>query len=337
MPARRHRPANRHLDAGDVRSILRQLSVGATVAQCARTHACDPKTIRNVRAAGTTARDAPKPRRTNPAIVKRRKKAVELAVKEIKCSSGRRRRAYPSCLAIARELRVSTSTVRRDLRESGLVSRVRPKRPRLDYSDCQTRKQFAGRMLRVYTLKEREHIAFSDEKLFDTNDHGNNREWRHRHQEANPRVFEKWAPKVMVWGVIGVNYRKLHFFERGEKVDAPAYQNAIKKALPEIRRRGFLFQQDGARSHTAATTTAFLKRRRIVVLDGFPPRSPDLNPIEHMWALVQKRLMDHYEGDLEKAVRDAWEAVPTKDVNSLVCSFSRRLAQTKAKNGRFVK
>lgn len=259
-----------------------------------------------------------------------------MAVKSVKSLAGRPRRQFPSCRAIALELHVSASTVRRDLHATGLVSRSRPKRPCMTDADCKRRKDFASKMLREHTTKELQSIAFSDEKLFDTNDHGHDREWRLRTDQPTPREFEKWAPKVMVWGAIGFNYRALQFFERGVKVDAVVYQEVIKKHLPTIRRRKLMFQQDGARSHTAATTMEVLKASKVALLEGFPARSPDLSPIENMWALVQRKLGDFYDGDLENAVRLAWRSIDTAVVNNLVLSFPRRLKLVKDQNGRFV-
>ena len=43
----------------------------------------------------------------------------------------------------------------------------------------------------------------------------------------------------------------------------------------------FVLMQDGARAHTSMVTTRFLEDSGIQVMD-WPPRSPDLNCIEHL-------------------------------------------------------
>ena len=334
MPPR-VRPANRNLDPGDVRSILRTLKAGSTVRACARTHQCDPKTVRNVRDAAPATTTRPKARRTSPTIRRRRKKAAALAVKTVRAHGKRLRREFPTCVIIAHAIGVSPSTVRRDLHAEGFVSRARPKRPCMDESDFQKRLVFAQRMLHSHTSAQLRSIAFSDEKLFDTNDHGHSREWVARGQKPTPREFAKWAPKVMVWGVIAVNFKALYFFPRGEQVDAAAYQKAIARTLPSIRKRNLIFQQDGARCHTAKTTLNLIKSKGVTLLEGFPARSPDLNPIENMWALVQRAVPAHLHGDLEEAVRSAWNAIPQSVVNNLVSSFAARLVSVEQQNGRF--
>lgn len=51
----------------------------------------------------------------------------------------------------------------------------------------------------------------------------------------------------------------------------------------------FILMQNNARAHTGRHTTYFLRRNNITVL-GHPPLSPDLNPIEQIWDLLDRRL-----------------------------------------------
>lgn len=251
-------------------------------------------------------------------------------------AAGRIRRVYPSAAAIADLVGVSEATVRRDLRHSGFQNRARPKHPLLLEGDFIKRKAFAVQMFKDYNVPQLQQIAFSDEKLFDTNDHGNRREWVAPGSKPTPRVFEKWAPKVMVWGIIGKDYRSLHFFAPGVKVDAGEYQKAILPRLKSIKRRGLRFQQDGARCHTAKSTADLLTASKVLLLDGFPARSPDLSPIEHMWSLVQGRMSEFLHLGLKEAVKKSWDAIPVKTVNSLVGSFPARLLRCDELDGRFV-
>ena len=50
--------------------------------------------------------------------------------------------------------------------------------------------------------------------------------------------------------------------------------------------------QDNARAHTAQNSLRFLRLNRIAALNH-PARSPDLNPIEHIWDNLERKLRDH--------------------------------------------
>jgi transposase len=56
-----------------------------------------------------------------------------------------------------------------------------------------------------------------------------------------------------------------------------------------IDRQRELFQQDNARIHTTRVTMDYLEQNNINVLP-WPSKSPDFNPIEHIWDQVDKRM-----------------------------------------------
>ncbi len=88
--------------------------------------------------------------------------------------------------------------------------------------------------------------------------------------------------------------------------------------------RACVFQQNNAKPHTAAITTAWLRSRRVQVLN-WPACSPDLLPIENIWSIIKRTIRQRPSQTLqllETYIRQEWDQIPTP---KLVTSMPRRL------------
>jgi transposase len=69
------------------------------------------------------------------------------------------------------------------------------------------------------------------------------------------------------------------------------YRDEILRPVadPFVQQHHLIFQQDNARPHVARVCQDFLANHNINPLD-WPPYSPDLSPIEHLWDEMERRV-----------------------------------------------
>ena len=108
-------------------------------------------------------------------------------------------------------------------------------------------------------------------------------------------------------------------------------------AVPLVQQRNLILQQDNARPHVARVCQDFLANNNIAPL-AWPPYSPDLTPIEHMWDELDRRVRKRRNppatlAQLRNALIDEWNNIPMRTVNALVNSIQRRIRTATAARG----
>ena len=98
--------------------------------------------------------------------------------------------------------------------------------------------------------------------------------------------------------------------------------------LPLMQQNGTRFQHDNARPRTARITTALLTNSDVAVLP-WPSKSPDLNPIEHIWDDLDRRVRQGQPQpqsfqQLVNALQDEWNNIPQQAVRTLISSMGLR-------------
>ncbi|GFV00453.1 transposable element Tcb2 transposase [Trichonephila clavipes] len=90
----------------------------------------------------------------------------------------------------------------------------------------------------------------------------------------------------------------------------------------------FLFMDDNAPCHRTVAAEQLLESEDIERMD-WPARSPDLNPIEHVWDFLGRRLAARtlppvMIRELRLALQDEWAAMPQQLIDTLILSMGRR-------------
>ncbi|GFX04222.1 transposable element Tcb2 transposase [Trichonephila clavipes] len=87
---------------------------------------------------------------------------------------------------------------------------------------------------------------------------------------------------------------------------------------------GAIFQQGNARPHTVKVSQYFLRNFQT---HPWPPRSPDLSRVEHMWYQLKRKMPScHSVHDLELAVQDLWAHLPQDNIRCLINQMPDRVA-----------
>ena len=82
-------------------------------------------------------------------------------------------------------------------------------------------------------------------------------------------------------------------------------------------------------------TKDFIRGKKWKVLN-WPSQSPDLNPIEHAFHLLKRRLKretPRNKQELKEAAVKAWSSITNEECNSLVMLMGRRLEAVIASKG----
>ncbi|KAJ3431480.1 transposable element-related [Anaeramoeba flamelloides] len=177
-------------------------------------------------------------------------------------------------------------------------------------------------------------VLFTDESWFSLNSI-TRKIWRRRNQHDDS-VFEereKFGKKILIWGGISY-YLQTELIVIEKSVNTETYINdiiknsrVIKKANREYGCLNWIFQQDGARPHISRKKMDCLNRR-CQVMNPWLPNSPDLNPIENLWSIMDRRLKHVNPKNKEEFIEElinVWESIKWETLENLTLSMDNRI------------
>ncbi|UYV84668.1 Transposase [Cordylochernes scorpioides] len=226
----------------------------------------------------------------------------------------------------------STRTISRRLVANGLHS-CRPLR-RLPLTPPNRRQRLEWCRARSTWMTESHRVVFSDESRFClSSDSRRVRVWRRRGERSNPAaIVERPTVRqrgIMVWGAIAYDSRSPLLRIQGTMTAQRYVDDVLRQVtLPYLQGvPNALYQQDNARPHTARISQQALQDVQML---PWPPYSPDLSPIKHVWDIIGRRLhalpQPRSEDELWQMVEREWRAIPQDAIRTLIDSLPRRVA-----------
>lgn len=234
------------------------------------------------------------------------------------------------------------------LKRSNLKSFVKAKKPLLAVRHRRQRLEFA-RKYQHWTSEDWRRVVFSDETKI--NRFGSDgRKWCWKKSSTKilqpNHVFSTvkyGGGSLMVWGCMtakGVGYLVKIEGTMNSELYCKILEEDLLNSLEwyDLDRQGIIFQHDNDPKHTAERTQRWLKDNEMDVLD-WPPQSPDLNPIEHLWDHFKRRLSGYPSvassmSELWTRAEEEWNKTTAQKCIELIDSMPQRIVEViKAKGG----
>ena len=137
------------------------------------------------------------------------------------------------------------------------------------------------------------------------------------------------------WHWWNVRLRRQHEESKYVNVLETVLVPSLTHIFGDTNVRGIKFQQDNAPCPKSATTMRWFKDSNTVLLD-WPVQSPDLNPIEHLWDILKRKIREHSitsKTALKNVLILEWNAISAETCARLVRSMPQRISDIIKANG----
>lgn len=260
-----------------------------------------------------------------------------------------------SAIKTATGLEFSRQWLSHIMKEHHIQHWLAKKRPLLLPHHAQQRLQFAHQYRHLTPIEWRQNWVFSDECSVEFGT-GKKRVWSFGYPSQkwnHDKIVEYPKGKqasLMVYAAIGpFGATELIIMERDKLsprggYSSASYQWAVEAGLVPIY-NGETYVHDNAPVHTSASTVQWLGEIGIHLFVSWPPYSPDLNPIEHLWARLKEMLYELHPNlhhitnkatqlqALTEHLPTVWEQLKAEWIEAVLDSMPDRLQAVIDANG----
>ena len=348
-PINLNRPLKQELTPWQRSEIQTYRNVGLTNENIAQLTFCSPGTVATTLKLNTLRNDGKTRSRSGrpPALSRRNKRLILRIIR-------RNSKLTYAQLKIEANVDVHKNTLYRMLKEEGITNWLARKRPLITPEVAAKRLQWAKKH-QNWSWEEWSKIIWSDECSLERGK-GGRRIWvfRSPYEKYNQEMICPYKKgkdiSVMIWGAIhGDGRSDVVIMDRDPDSEksgytANSYLTVLNDQLPQTWQPGMTFMQDNASIHTAKKVKKWFEDEGIPVID-WPPYSPDLNPIEHLWAQLKQWINDNHPElnemgkseeayqQLFSAIREGWDAIAHEAIEKLVKGMDDRVNAVLAAGG----
>ena len=232
----------------------------------------------------------------------------------------------------------------------GMKAVVKKKRPLLSQRHRRERLDFAISH-KDWTVEDWKHVVWSDEtKINRLGSDGRKWAWKKAGEGLSDRTVAGTVKfgggSLMMWGCMmweGVGYG----CKIDGRMDAELYTQILEDELQQSLEyygkevADIIFQQDNDPKHKSKKATQWFEDHQYNVMI-WPAQSPDLNPIEHLWAHLKKKLAEYEQppkGILElwERAEAEWNKIDKEVCQNLIESTPRRIEAVIGAKGGYTK
>ena len=229
---------------------------------------------------------------------------------------------------------VSLTTIARRIKESGEVSSYwASRKPFIGPKNIRDRLAWCHRY-KYYTKSFWRRVLWSDESPYMLRQNVKKRVWRGHNDRYNNKYTKgtvKHDKKINVWG--GFCAHGVGTLHRIEGIMVKETYNDLlgNVMLPSadmlFGRENWHFQQDNDPKHTAKINKQWFIDWEIPIID-WPSQSPDLNPIENLWSILDRKCANRTcknELELFEDLKTEWYKLTPDTLTKLVDSMPSRI------------